>query len=720
MRPIQTLLLENFRGFAGARKIDLDADLVLISGKNGVGKSSIILALNLLLNGQTSFCARQGQHRNRSSNEGSIESIGGFAKRLSLADDMKPGLYADLLERAHFFFPDTLDTPEAATDVIAILQPQVSAWSEIKPALEQAMDVLKERRKEFTARPADVEDARRVAARRFEQTRLALDGKTFDWIVPLKDEQSLLLTGGNLSNHWQSQIRNLLMSVSEVVGATQSPSDDVAQNLGRLGEVLRTLANRVIARVDAPQTRETHLFALENRLSFPDHSSFSWSEIPPTTYVSDTGAILLPVSERADQEWILRIGFLQEQRRKLERQRHDLLHARDSLVSREGSLDDVLTQIHERGSSWLTILSNPVLLFDDGRRELSSWLTDALENSGKMQHTLELIGERIDAEMRVITEHLSANAETENLLQHAVACAQVLRSFRGEAWVENADDFGELRQYVERVLREERHKLSTSERVAAQLLQLANEAENWSNTERAVEADILRAREAGAMKGAEKVFMEAERTVKRALATDGIFSLTSEIDGKQLRLLLQTLNRLLARFHFPKDFLPISLSRATGRGKPAYRFVSKAGVDYQGLSTGQKTQLAVCWSVCLSYALRDSLVAPVIAFDDFTTALDLGQLIPAAGILRQLAYSSSTEYQRQVIVTSHHEDMTNRLVDYLVPPAGKSMKVIHIDEWTTSDGPDMQVYNARRATNEAVMNQERLGEWLRTQMHGRL
>jgi hypothetical protein len=37
---------------------------------------------------------------------------------------------------------------------------------------------------------------------------------------------------------------------------------------------------------------------------------------------------------------------------------------------------------------------------------------------------------------------------------------------------------------------------------------------------------------------------------------------------------------------------------------------------------------AICWAVCLSYALRDKIVTPLIGFDDFTTALDMGQLIP--------------------------------------------------------------------------------------------
>lgn len=84
-----------------------------------------------------------------------------------------------------------------------------------------------------------------------------------------------------------------------------------------------------------------------------------------------------------------------------------------------------------------------------------------------------------------------------------------------------------------------------------------------------------------------------------------------------------------------------------------------------------------------------------MAFNDFTTALDMGQLTPAATLLRQLAYCESDEYRHQVIVTSHHEDLTNKLLDHFLPPPGHSMKVIEFTEWRADDGPDWKIYEAR-------------------------
>ncbi|MGB9498114.1 MAG: AAA family ATPase, partial [Dissulfuribacterales bacterium] len=48
---IISLSIKNFRGFPGEHKIDTNADLVLLSGPNGYGKTSFMEALLLLLTG---------------------------------------------------------------------------------------------------------------------------------------------------------------------------------------------------------------------------------------------------------------------------------------------------------------------------------------------------------------------------------------------------------------------------------------------------------------------------------------------------------------------------------------------------------------------------------------------------------------------------------------------------------------------------------------------
>ena len=79
--------------------------------------------------------------------------------------------------------------------------------------------------------------------------------------------------------------------------------------------------------------------------------------------------------------------------------------------------------------------------------------------------------------------------------------------------------------------------------------------------------------------------------------------------------------------------------------------IPQAELLFEDLSTGQKSQLAICWTINLNLALSAQLGHSVIGFDDFTTSLDMNQLIPAAVLLRKLAYADADDgWKRQVIV----------------------------------------------------------------------
>ena len=171
------------------------------------------------------------------------------------------------------------------------------------------------------------------------------------------------------------------------------------------------------------------------------------------------------------------------------------------------------------------------------------------------------------------------------------------------------------------------------------------------------------------------------------------FSIFRVIPQVELEQLLSNMNLLLASFHFPEDFLPIVLQNNGTEKSPKWSFATQSGVKFDDLSTGQKSQLAICWTINLNLAMTKQLGHQVIGFDDFTTSLDMNQLIPAAVLLRKIAYADANDdWKRQVFVTSHHEDLTNRLLDFLLPPQGKSMKVIQFEDWSPESGPQVKCY----------------------------
>lgn len=98
-----------------------------------------------------------------------------------------------------------------------------------------------------------------------------------------------------------------------------------------------------------------------------------------------------------------------------------------------------------------------------------------------------------------------------------------------------------------------------------------------------------------------------------------------------------------------------------------------------GLPTLSRSQLS---SVALSLALAANLghphlVAGFFCLDDVSDAFDLANLAADASILRALAYEEGAAH-RQLILTNHNEHLTDRLVPLLLPPAGRSMHIVEL------------------------------------------
>ena len=191
-----------------------------------------------------------------------------------------------------------------------------------------------------------------------------------------------------------------------------------------------------------------------------------------------------------------------------------------------------------------------------------------------------------------------------------------------------------------------------------------------------------------------KIIDIIENIIKNELGKNSILiSNVVIIPKEELNSLTKTLNSILRFFHFSVDFLPLKIENIGTKTKPKYSIVTNLGKDisYTGLSTGQKSQVAISWLIGINYLMSEKLPHKIIIFDDITTSLDLSQLASASILFRKMAYSDKNN--RQVIISSHHDDLTNRLVDYLMPPAGKKMKVIYFSEWSISDGPKYKIYD---------------------------
>lgn len=109
-----------------------------------------------------------------------------------------------------------------------------------------------------------------------------------------------------------------------------------------------------------------------------------------------------------------------------------------------------------------------------------------------------------------------------------------------------------------------------------------------------------------------------------------------------------------------------------------------------GPSSLSRSQL-ISVSFALAIAANLGQEQPPIGFiclDDIADALDVDNLAAEATLLRRLAYSSDA--RRQIIITSHNRELTDRLVPLLLPPPGRKMRVVEVTE--RRDGDLSEVY----------------------------
>jgi len=186
-----------------------------------------------------------------------------------------------------------------------------------------------------------------------------------------------------------------------------------------------------------------------------------------------------------------------------------------------------------------------------------------------------------------------------------------------------------------------------------------------------------------------KTIKDIEKIVKKETGKDSVLQIMNDIPEDELDKIVKTMNSILAYFHFRSDFLPIKIRIEKKAGKRDYKIKADGKeLDYNSLSTGQKTQLSICWSIGLNYAYTHQMNHRIMLFDDITTSLDMSQLLPASILFRKMAYADNEKMKRQVILTSHHEDLTNRMIDYLRPPKGKTMKIISFNDYGDKKEPE--------------------------------
>ncbi len=125
-------------------------------------------------------------------------------------------------------------------------------------------------------------------------------------------------------------------------------------------------------------------------------------------------------------------------------------------------------------------------------------------------------------------------------------------------------------------------------------------------------------------------------------------------------------------------------------------------------SAGQKAQLATAWLVAsrevIMGAGKEDLYFPhrILIMDDPSTTFDTTNLLSQAILWRQLAYNPDPAHRYQVFIVSHHEEFSSRLLDLLCPPEGEgyAMKLLRFTNWTQDDGAAIEQFDVQVAAKD--------------------
>ena len=113
------------------------------------------------------------------------------------------------------------------------------------------------------------------------------------------------------------------------------------------------------------------------------------------------------------------------------------------------------------------------------------------------------------------------------------------------------------------------------------------------------------------------------------------------------------------------------------------------------LSFGQRTQFGVAMVIAENRLLESKLGHRVFLMDDLSATYDLANLSRDAVFWRQMAYgngATNEPSQRQVFLSSHHEDLSNRLLDVMAPVEGRRALLYRFTGWKLVRGPSVEVY----------------------------
>lgn len=720
---VSKLELSNFKGFGASRttpiEINLDADLVLVMGPNGRGKTSIVEALELVATGgierrvgaPNEFSMRDFIHRSahnadnkaeatvsvtwngestkdevtiQHANRGVVSPDPSGPLSQARARDWSATGRMNLLRTTAFLYSDALGAMlgvdlDARKQILESYLPEGTRLRELTSASTPRGEVM-----QFRDRIAQIQDAvARTKQREVDTARAVEKTATKIASVPVT-----LTKSGGRTLVVPTSLRRGLDQINGLVGGSSAITNENPETIRKLASDALSMAEQLqqqveeTARSEAPADAERpvileRLRQLEKALGSPD--------------VPGPAALARRHDELGSEANLI------AQLAEIERRVAQIRSEQALLWSNDGG-SALLDGIGRSPAGTLPLLANlarfraedprPAWWTEAGlpppnpdqfskllARELTRW-RDLKAQTDSAEAERAKVSDLLDARRRIdVTAPLLEELQ-KSWNRHSAG--QVLPT-RGDGALDKASLLSALEssQTAVPATRPEEEKPAQFRELARVLgdwagaRQQAKDAEDESQTEQAkVRTKTVTALEALAVcLGSLSQKRGGDLSTRmRARAVEARY-------GKQMD---EAMRRVLFGYAHPEHLVENAHARFTDKG----HFVvgikdGDAQTGIASLSRSQLTSVAFSLALAANLGLPDPLLG-FVCLDDVSDAFDLDNLAADASILRMLAYGGNGRSSRQLILTNHNDELTDRIVPLLLPPGKRTMRVVQL------------------------------------------
>ncbi|MDH7578566.1 MAG: AAA family ATPase [Bacillota bacterium] len=734
---VKSINICDFRGIKKLNKpLNTDADVVLITGPNGFGKTSLIDALCLLLTGHLHplrdpviFELPEIKYfPEKATLEATILKTSGAEKNVTVTVPRKGSPVCsdpiwhrspsarEITAKASFFYQDlveeTFDNFTRGTTLKDFLAPPPEEVEVARFALKEALKQVEQKEKMLVITGVESEAAlnkeREEIARSVTTLwrQLIFAVENFNIVPRELPGIDVLKIGGNLKKDWQKKLADFTLSFGNYM-SLEEPSEDmnITSTLINFQALINELKIKYILPKSDTAERLNHLIA-----SLPDA----------------TNVLKLNQIDALKNDCLELEKELAKNKERLQL----LLKVENHFKSPEGpGLLEIMQSLRHHGHEWqqLDVGSNDEYMRPP--EEVMNWLNAAytsLTVNGKpldeilanWQEQVENERSRLSSAVNKQEKELSECMTTIDILEEIKKIANT--SADAQELLKKAQERARQRAKLEagQVFRDATSKSETHPvKLADDILKALDK---WIDVEKRDQIRQEQLKKSGQYRQAKEQIRILKDALSREITRDkSVLESILQVPDSEAQKLAELINKILYRFRLVRGILPVriqSSQRKQGRNQQGtWEFKTADGRTLTSLSTGQQSQLALSLLLGLNISLDISFLRHgIIALDDTTTSFDMAQLPREAALLRQIVYGTGDDDspRRQLFIVSHHEELTHRLMDFLIPPQGKKMHILNFDDWSPEEGPKIEQYQMESA-KPAREGRKDLGRFLR-------